>query len=430
MQLRLANYGGCIFAVSHVEIQVSEVFALLCCAVSNFSLILLALLLMLRMQVVSFAVTALYSGMWFLRFVAKERMGLQLGWFSGIVCVGSIGGAVAWGSFMQSNALYYEATAPNVTRQQHYTLLAASNQWYVRGVISYSAEFVCFIISKLLLLGRLANNAAQSSQAEVTEMSGVRKRWLTTVSGRALPRTYRVMAIAVVVGSVVDMLANFVSGAFEAQTAIFNIKAAAACNASGEDTIQSLGFFNSSILSDSAADTAQSVQFIGEAFTLLLITISYVCVVSWSLVLFRMVERTGLRALKASVCHATSHQVESRFEGIVADTVQAAVEHRRRLTAACLIVLIFFPARAVYDLLFAYSSFDAPLNPACGICDPCQSDQYLIAQVLLYSPEFQPIVIVLSSPLSLSLSLFLITKAHERAQLIAADVQRGGLGVA
>ena len=143
-----------------------------------------------------------------------------------------------------------------------------------------------------------------------------------------------------------------------------------------------------------------------------------------------MVERTGLRALKASVCHATSHQVESRFEGIVADTVQAAVEHRRRLTAACLIVLIFFPARAVYDLLFAYSSFDAPLNPACGICDPCQSDQYLIAQVLLYSPEFQPIVIVLSSPLSLSLSLFLITKAHERAQLIAADVQRGGLGVA
>ena len=34
MQLRLANYGGCIFAASHLVIQVSEVVALLRCAVA------------------------------------------------------------------------------------------------------------------------------------------------------------------------------------------------------------------------------------------------------------------------------------------------------------------------------------------------------------------------------------------------------------
>ena len=75
---------------------------------------------------------------------------------------------------------------------------------------------MCCIISKLMLLGRLANNAAQSSQAEVTEMSGVRQRWLTSVSGRALPRMYKVMAVADDVGSLVYIMANVVGGAFEA----------------------------------------------------------------------------------------------------------------------------------------------------------------------------------------------------------------------
>ena len=48
-----------------------------------------------------------------------------------------------------------------------------------------------------MLLGRLATNATQSLQAEVTEMSSMRRKWL---SARALPTVYRVMAGAVVVG--------------------------------------------------------------------------------------------------------------------------------------------------------------------------------------------------------------------------------------
>jgi uncharacterized protein (DUF983 family) len=48
-----------------------------------------------------------------------------------------------------------------------------------------------------MLLGRLATNATQSLQAEVTEMSRIRRKWL---SARALPNVYRVIAGAVVVG--------------------------------------------------------------------------------------------------------------------------------------------------------------------------------------------------------------------------------------
>ena len=58
----------------------------------------------------------------------------------------------------------------------------------------------------------------------------------------------------------------------------------------------------------------------------------------------------------------------------------------------------------------------------------CQSTQVLIAIWLNYTPEFQPIVVAVSSPLTLTLSLWLLTKAVARARLIAADVERAGTG--
>jgi hypothetical protein len=109
--------------------------------------------------------------------------------------------------------------------------------------------------------------------------------------------------------------------------------------------------------------------------------------------------------------------------------MQAAAEHRRRLTAACVIFLITFPARAALDLLLAYADLNDQANPAaCGLCDPCQDTQILNAIWLNYTPEFQAIVVAVSSPLPLTLSLWLVTKAHSRARLIAADVEQARVG--
>ena len=46
---------------------------------------------------------------------------------------------------------------------------------------------------------------------------------------------------------------------------------------------------------------------------------------------------------------------------------------------------------------------------------------------LAYTPEFQPLVVALSSPVPLTLSLWLITSAHARALAIAVNVQQAGL---
>ena len=340
-----------------------------------------------------------------------------------MMCAGSVVGAVAWGSRIPAFFLYDAALAPGVAHQQSHTLFAQSARWIAGFHILYGIEFMCLVICKLMLLGRLATKAAQSSQAEVTEMSGVRRRWLT-VSARALPNVYRVMAGAVVVGSVVGMVSSAVAGVYFVQSAGLYDQAAAACDAAGNDTNSSLALYKATQVDQTKARTFLSAQAGSEALTLMLVSVAFVLIVSWCVALFRLSELGAARAL--AFVNDGSHMRPSEVNAarIVADTMQAAAEHRRRMTAACVVVLVTFPARAAFDLLFAYSTFNDPLNPSCGQCDPCQSTSYLINKWLQFTPEFQTIVVAVSSPLPLILSLWLVTKAHARMLLIAADVDR------
>ena len=338
-----------------------------------------------------------------------------------MVCVGSIAGAVAWGANMYALALYYETNAPALAPQQAYSMFASSCRFFAVFFFLYGVAFLCLIICKLMLLGRLAANAAQSSQAEVTEMSGVRRKWL---GGRALPIVYRVMAGAVVVGSVVGMVADAVAGALMVQEAGVVDQIAAACDAAGNKINSSCVFNNEVNVIAAKARTSQSVQASSEALTLLLVSIAFLAIVSWSVALFRMLERVAARVLVAANGGRNTQPSEENAVRIAADTMQAAAEQRRRLTAACVIVLITFPARAAFDLLQAYAFFNDPHNNACGPCDACQSTPSLVHHWLNFTPEFQAIVVAVSSPLPLTLSLWLLTKVRARVRLIAADLEK------
>ena len=107
---------------------------------------------------------------------------------------------------------------------------------------------------------------------------------------------------------------------------------------------------------------------------------------------------------------------------VVQDSKQAAAEQRRRLVAGCVIIMVSFPVRVLYDIMAAYGDVGAR-NPSCGLCDSCQSERWLVATWLNYTPEIQPLVIAFSSPLPLGVSLWLITSAHRRAQTIMAIVR-------
>ena len=90
----------------------------------------------------------------------------QLGWFSGLVCAGSLAGAVAWGATVPANALEYAVLAPNVTAQQGYALDASSNRWFAVFNILYPVEFLCLIMAKVMLLGRLSNHASHNYNSQ------------------------------------------------------------------------------------------------------------------------------------------------------------------------------------------------------------------------------------------------------------------------
>ena len=379
------------------------------------------------MQIASFSVAAIYSGLWCLRWArdgGEQGMWGKLRLFSGMVCAGSIAGAVAWGAYMEEGFVFYAADDPDATPYQMYTLTASSFRFFALFLVLYGFEFMCLVISKLLVLGRLVDNATESSHADVSEMSVMR------LSKRALPIVYRVMASGVVVGCSVVMVATDVGAAYSVQAAGLTDQAAASCDAAGNSTDQSLAFFDAASDIDTASTTATSVQFSIEALTLLLLSVAFLVIVSWSVALFRIVERVAAQFSRAlgqmpgSRSQQNSQRAPMNAERIIAGTMQAASEHRRRLTAACVIVLITFPARAAFDLLQAYATFNSPKNPDCGICDSCQSTHFLVLQWLYYTPELQPILVAVGSPLPLTLVLWLLTKAVARARLITADVQR------
>jgi len=381
-------------------------------------------------QVISFVGAALYSGFWFWRWGrlgVRYRVWPLLGWFSGLICAGSVSGAVAWGSQMTSNALNYEAGAPGVTRRQYYSLFASSNRWYAAFSMSYGLEFLCLIIPKLILLGRLTDNAVRGLRMHANATHKF-------LGSRVLPMLHRSISALVVVCSFAGLIAFSAASVFEAQKAQLRDQAAAACDSEGHDTNSSVALFDASSVIVPKAATAQAVQNFSEAIALLLISVTYGLLMPLCVAMYRQAEQLAARAVVNAQARTDGEQHGFRTlraasaVAIVDDAMQAAMDQRRRLIISCVVVLITFPARAAFDFLNAYSSFDLKYNPACGLCEMCQSDQFFVNIWLNYTPEFQPIVVALSSPLPLTVSLWIITAADRRALEISTNVLRARLG--
>jgi len=394
-------------------------------------------------QIVSFATAGVYSGVWWLRWAkhgASDNMWPLLGWFSGLLCVGSVAGCVAWGAATQSNALYWKQYEPGNTRVQYYTIQASYETWLIVFYIPNGLEFLCLIIAKLLLLGRLASDAIRILRDEEQEMSGVRATWR---DGRALPMLYTVFASAVTLCSVVGMAAYTAAGVYNSQISRLWNQAAAACDPLGGDT-------NSSLLFAPAIDDAVTrrydclaVQSVSEATALLLISGMYLVLVTLSVSIFRQAEKVAAHALVATQPNSASTTAAA---AIVGDAMRAAAEQRRRLTLACVVVLISFPCRIAFDLLQAYATYKVQYNELCpSPCGTCQSDQcvrrslpaallcnivnmYVVRAWIAYTPELHPLLVAFSSPLPLTVSLWLITAAHTRALALQAAVQQYAAG--
>ena len=284
------------------------------------------------------------------------------------MCVGSVMGCVAWGVAIQSNSLYWAEFEPGNTRLQFYTNSASYQRWLAPFYIFNGLEFICLIIPKLLLLGRLGSNALRSMRVEVPGMGSITWR-----GGRALRMLFKMLAAAVALCSAVGMAAYAAGSAYCIQTSASSVAAAAACDPLGNDTNSSLAF----LLEIEDADTLRydclAVQSVAEASALLLISSTYLLIVTLSVAISRQAEKVAARAL-----------LSGRFKGaraaamdVVDDSINAAAEQRVRLTFACVVVLVTFPCRAAYDLLQAYCTYKVQFNGLClDPCGTCQSTRY------------------------------------------------------
>jgi hypothetical protein len=325
-------------------------------------------------QILSFAAAGVYSGMWWLRWArhgASDKMWPLLGWFSGLMCVGSVAGCVAWGTSIQSNALYWKERAAGNTRVEYYTFGVLHEKWLTAFYIFNGLEFICLIIPKLLLLGRLGSNALRSMREEVPEMSAVRTIWR---GGRALPMLYKVFAAAVVLCSAVGMAAYVAAGVYNSQNLALRDAAAAACDPLGNDTNISKALCVEADDAGTRRYDCLAVQSVAEATALMLISSTYLLLVTLSVAIFRQAEKAAARAL----LFGQFRGARAATTVIVDNSMRAAAEQRRRLSFACVVVLVSFPCRAAFDLLQAYGTYDVHLNGLClDPCGTCQSTQYV-----------------------------------------------------
>ena len=362
-----------------------------------------------------------------------DRIWGQLGWFSGLVCAGSVAGCIAWGAFTQNNAFVYEANAntSGVTDQQTHALYASTFRWAVVLFMFYPVEFLCLIIAKLMLLDRLSNHAYHNFN---------RVNACNCIGEYTLEKLHRFVSATVVLCSVAGMIAMFAAAAFFEQAAAAFHQAAASCDAQGNDTNSSLDLQNSANNLAGIGGTATSVQNALEAIVLVVMIAAYMVFIPVCVSIFGRAQRRLVSILghieyklddttvvlpaeyipQAADGAASVPQIQMRCDKgkeLLGMTLAEATRQGRRFVAACAIVLVTFFVRASFDLLNAYSAFNDPQNLSCDVCEPCQSDPYLVEMWLLYTPEFQSIVVALSSPLPLVISLWLMMTKEDRMLL-------------
>jgi len=150
-------------------------------------------------------------------------------------------GACAWGSYLQANSLWYQSNSPlfnaNLTSYQNYILTSQSWPFYSSFYILYGCQFICHILSKLMLLSRLMQSTMHSSEALVHDEDNKTHAGVNCCSVSSI---VRVASAAVVLCSVVSLASSAVSCAYEAMVSGLYIQAANACDTQGNDTNSSM----------------------------------------------------------------------------------------------------------------------------------------------------------------------------------------------
>ena len=251
-QLRQANNAGNIFAI--IVFLAAAVFSCVCCCTWK-------------------------------RVAAQHHMWTSLGRFSALMCLGSVAGALAWLFFLYTNELGYRANDASLRNQRQKSLdFEAYNRWFAVFLIMYGLQFLCLILCKLMLLGRLTDGSALGTKPSHTSALSL---WRRLLDKRVLRAIYRLISAVVLACSVTSMLACIAAGAYDVQLAGIMRQSASLCDAQGNPTNASDALQFAVQAAADSSNTAGTVQSISEAVALVLISADYLLLVLLSVAAFR-----------------------------------------------------------------------------------------------------------------------------------------------
>ena len=339
-------------------------------------------------------------------------MWYMYGWFTGLMCCGSCFGAVAWGLYLRYIEEYF--TIGRFTSQpanssipislSNLQLQSSSAIWYAAFLVPYAIEFLALSTAKMFVLFRMIH--LSMPDGEVVPWLWSRAAWTVTT----------VVVLICVVG-----LGSSVAAAVHSKRTSDSYGAAAAAS-----TANNTDAFNR-FANEAFGESATSYKFSGvqqfcEVSVLMLIILAFLFAGS----AFAQYASARLRDLAlAAAGDSSAIRKVDEFAGsgfrTKAETMKAAgataVRGGRTLRqVACTAVFVFvtFLLRAVFATMNAVSDALQDEQIDCthsnSPCDPVCFNVFASMQTwITLTPEFRIVVVLISSPLALLVSLWGMT---------------------
>jgi hypothetical protein len=315
------------------------------------------------------------------------------GVFTALMCVGSCVGAAAWALSMLGSAAdltlsvnirEYPFPQPNPhhSPSQMASFFASFFTFSAWFNILYPVEVLCLSIVKLTVLDRMEGFCVPKGE------SRRRERWV---------KASRAVMVLVVVGGVVGICGNIVAAVYKLQAAdLMNSASSAAASNNSSELIY---LIEQSQQRNQLALEVQSVQSFSEMCTLLLIVATFIAV--------------------GVMC---ARRVDSSLASMTSGAGAKAKQLRRQIVVTVAVVFVTFFLRAAFASFNAVSASLQNIGVHKTACLPslCSSssvpncptpyNKYSDMQLFLaYTPEFQIVVVLISSPLALLVALWGMT---------------------
>jgi len=373
------------------------------------------------LQISCLVVCAVAQGTAFVRWrnwsAEEKRNSWRLyGWFTALSSLGSVAGALGYAARM--GQLYYTYVAkpldilktPTLSELQLRNEMRADRLGFIAAFYSmFPLELGLVVVAKLLVLHRLHRfSICRSPRVRMWEVLG------------------RLFLAAVVAGNLIGFGGNIVSAVYYSQAGGMADKAAKAWAAN--DTAVGKNWEGQSRQKTEQASAVASVQRFSEVSVLLMIISAFLIVGVNSLRIIAQALRTLLAAEKKFVSVAGAAGAAGR-EMIAGASVQG---RQLQVKVVATVAFVFFTVlvRTAFTVLYALAQGFQNSSSSCAPsqCDPCKNVYTHINFFILYTPLFQLLLMLVSSPLALLVALWGMSGVraieHMSSQLLGLDQAR------